>query len=270
MGKTLLILEDDDALRKLLVKFFTTQSFDVNEARSGPEAIAVASRKKLDLFLTDVRMEGMDGLECLAALRQAQPGLKSIVMTGYASPDAPTRAMRLGADDYIYKPFQVKQLLVIVKRVLEKGREKEGYLGMLRGLLPQNARLERPWEELRDLSYQSFYVGVRSRKLGREEALSIWDELEKLVREESTHPDLAQAYQCQIDRMAALSRADMFVPRPSPGGVEPERFARFYQRVRDGEVNQEQVAVAAPLRLLPEQSRAQALMLEELYRHIWG
>ncbi len=270
MGKTLLILEDDDALRTLLVKFFTAQSFDANQARSGPEAIQVASRKKLDLFLTDVRMEGMDGLECLAALRQAQPGLKSIVMTGYASPDAPTRAMRLGADDYIYKPFQVKQLLVIVKRVLEKGREKEGYLGMLRGLLPQNARLERPWEELRDLSYQSFYVGVRSRKLGREEALSIWDELEKLVREESTHPDLAQAYQCQIDRMAALSRADMFVPRPSPGGVEPERFARFYQRVRDGEVNQEQVAVAAPLRLLPEQSRAQALMLEELYRHIWG
>ncbi len=82
LSRSILILEDDTQLRTLLVQFLSQQKFDVQEARSGPEAIALGSRKRFDLVLTDVRMEGMDGLEALSALRQAQPGLKSIIMTG--------------------------------------------------------------------------------------------------------------------------------------------------------------------------------------------
>lgn len=271
MSRSILVLEDDTQLRTLLVQFLAQQKFDVQEARSGPEAIALGSRKRYDLVLTDVRMEGMDGLETLAALRQVQPGLKSIIMTGYASQDAPSRALKLEADDYVYKPFKVKDLLVSIKRVLDEGKEREGYLGMLnlRGLLGKKEQPHR-WEQLRDLAFQSFFVGVRSRKLTREEALSIWDELEGLVRHHDER-EASAAYQRLIDRIAALSRTDMQVPRRgSSDGVEPDRFGRFYQRVRTGELSPEQVRIAPHVRTLSRQQVEMSPKLMELYSKLWA
>jgi DNA-binding response OmpR family regulator len=273
---SILVLEDDTQLRSLLVEFLGQQKFDVHEARSGSEAIAMGTRRRFDLMLTDVRMEGMDGLETLAALRQAQPGLKSIVMTGYASTDAPVRALALEADDYLYKPFKVKDLLISIKRVLDQGREREGYLSLLnplvRGLLGRRAEQTRKWEELRDLSFQSFFVGVRSRKLTRDEALSIWDEFERLMRRhgQMDEKETAQSYQLLIDRIAALSRSGISVPRRAGEGVDPERFSRFYQRLRNGEVSPEQLRVAPQVRsMAPEQLEASP-KLKELYQKLWG
>lgn len=276
MSAKILVLEDDHELRNVIVEFLTMQKFETHGAQSGSEAIAVASRKPLDLLLTDVRMEGMDGLECLAAIRQAHPGLRSIVMTGYASQDAPSRALKLEADDYLYKPFQVKQLLTAVRRVLERNREREGYLGMLppfvRGFFSRSAAVERSWEQLRDLALQSFYVGVRSRKLNRDEALSVWDDLEKLVKAQPSagEEELARGYQVLIDRIAALSRSDISMPRRGPEGVRPERFFHFFQRVQSGELSSEQVRVAPLLWSLPPATLEASPKLQELVSRIWG
>lgn len=266
----ILVLEDDSDLRSLLVQFLCDNRYDATGASSGPEAIALATKKKVSLLVADVRMEGMDGLECLAALRTAQPDLRSIIMTGYASEDAPGRAVELGADDYVYKPFKMRDLLTSVNRVLERVREREGYSGLLRRIF---RRASPPpaigLQELYDLAIQSFFVGVRSRKLRRNEALSIWDELERILGSDNTDEDRCQAYRCLIERMAALSRNEMGAPRRS-WGIDPERFARFYDRLQRGEISVELLRIAPQLRDMRPEELAEDPALADLYRKTWS
>ena len=107
-------------------------------------------------------------------------------------------------------------------------------------------------------------MGVRSRKLNRDEALSVWDELERLQGQEPG------GYQRLIDRIAALSSSRMFVPRPVGTGVDPDTFGRFYNRVREAAISPEQVRIAPQLRCLPLENRQAAPVLNELYATVWG
>ncbi|MEW6279112.1 MAG: response regulator, partial [Candidatus Eremiobacterota bacterium] len=108
MSQRILVLEDDSHMRGTLVRLLDEEGYQVSGVASGPEAIALSSRSEFDLIVADIRMEGMDGLECLASLRQVRPSMKSIVITGYASTDAPARALKVQAEDYLHKPFQLQ------------------------------------------------------------------------------------------------------------------------------------------------------------------
>lgn len=251
----ILILEDDQDLCELLADMLEARGHPAIPVTSAPEALAQVARRTFDLFVTDVRMQGMDGLECLAALRKLRPAMRSIVMTGYASEDAPARALALQADDYLYKPFELQDFLLAVKRVLESGRERESYRSRLTTFLSRFQQEARPeWEALRDLAYQTFYVAVRSRKLSEAEAVSAWEELERLARQRLSPSELGVGYRCSIERVAALARTPLMVARQRP------EFARFYQKIVAGSLSVEQLKLAPYLRDADD----------ELARALWG
>jgi len=119
----ILVIDDDPSMRDTLVIVLEDEGYDVSAAANGYEAIEKIKESSFDLVVSDIRMAGMDGLDTLATLKMTQPELKSIIMTGYASTDDPIRAIKLGVDDYLYKPFDAQQFLKSVRKSIDETRK---------------------------------------------------------------------------------------------------------------------------------------------------
>jgi len=113
-----LVVDDEPAVRELLVTLFTEEGWDVDVAERGDEALRRLAARLYDLVLLDVRLPGPDGISVLAAGRALQADAAFVLMTGHASVDAAVEAMRLGAFDYVRKPFRVDELLALCDRAL--------------------------------------------------------------------------------------------------------------------------------------------------------
>ncbi len=127
MAERILVVEDDPLMLSALEILLEDEGYDVTTASSGMEAIEKAKGANFDLVVSDVRMAEMDGIETLTNVKQQQPDARSIVITGYASPDIPVQAIKLGVDDYIMKPFDDRQFVASVKRCLESFRLQKAY-----------------------------------------------------------------------------------------------------------------------------------------------
>lgn len=127
MAERILVVEDDPLMLSALEILLEDEGYDVTTASSGMEAIELAKGENFDLVVSDVRMAEMDGIETLSNVKQQQPDARSIVITGYASPDIPVQAIKLGVDDYIMKPFDDRQFVASVKRCLESFRLQKAY-----------------------------------------------------------------------------------------------------------------------------------------------
>lgn len=127
MAERILVVEDDPLMLSALEILLEDEGYDVTTASSGMEAIEKAKGANFDLVVSDVRMAEMDGMETLSNVKQQQPDVRSIVITGYASPDIPVQAIKLGVDDYIMKPFDDRQFVASVKRCLESFRLQKAY-----------------------------------------------------------------------------------------------------------------------------------------------
>jgi two-component system response regulator HydG len=112
-------VDDQKNMRTTTGLLLRQAGHEVREAESGEEALRLLEDSPFDLLLTDLRMEPMDGMELLARALQAQPGLQVIVMTAYGSIDSAVEAVRLGAADYLSKPFKNGELEVRVAKALE-------------------------------------------------------------------------------------------------------------------------------------------------------
>jgi two-component system, NtrC family, response regulator AtoC len=121
-GKTkVLIVDDDSDLRLTLCEYLETRRFRVSSARNGSEAIRMfESGQHFDMVFTDLMMPpGPNGLEVLKVVRNFQPHTQVVVMTGYSSIETAIEAIRLGAFDYLTKPFQVAELEIAANRIQE-------------------------------------------------------------------------------------------------------------------------------------------------------
>ena len=119
--ESVLVIEDDELFLKTLISLLKKESYDVEGAKTGQEAIGIAKNKNFDLIIANVRLPGgMDGIDTVKAIKETKPNIKTLVIfiTGYADQDAPVRAIKVGADDYIYKPFELEYFLHSVKRNL--------------------------------------------------------------------------------------------------------------------------------------------------------
>lgn len=102
----MLVLEDDVRLLEVIRETLEEAGYSSQGAATVDQAVAEFQRLPFDLVIADVRVPGQrDGLEALELMKSRRPGLRCIVITGYASEDAPARAVRLVVDDYLYKPF---------------------------------------------------------------------------------------------------------------------------------------------------------------------
>ncbi len=115
-----LVVDDEPAVRTALRVNLGRAGFEVVLCERADEALDRLRESGADIVLSDIRMPGMDGLELLETLRPSHPDLPVVLMTGFGSVDTAVRAMKAGAFDYIIKPIEKDELIVVLERALEK------------------------------------------------------------------------------------------------------------------------------------------------------
>lgn len=103
--KKILVIDDDHSLRRVIAYNLEEAGHDVLCASSGESGLALFQEKNPDLIITDVKMNGISGLDVLYAVKKIAPAMRVIVLTAFGSVDDAETAMKLGAFDYITKPF---------------------------------------------------------------------------------------------------------------------------------------------------------------------
>ncbi len=121
----LLIVDDEEIMREFLNEVLKDEGYAIDLACSGKDALRQMNASEYDIVLTDIVMPELDGLGVVAATRDLPYNPSVIVMTGYASMETAVESMKLGAADYITKPFNIDQIRIIVKNAVEERVLKE-------------------------------------------------------------------------------------------------------------------------------------------------
>ncbi len=116
----LLIVDDEASIRGILRQLFEYEGHEVTVASSGEEALSTIRADPPDAIFLDVKMEGIDGLEALAAIKEEHPGLQVVMISGHGTIDTAVEATRRGAFDFLEKPLDTDRLLVTLRNVLER------------------------------------------------------------------------------------------------------------------------------------------------------
>ncbi len=119
---TILIIDDDEQLRKSFNKLLVEEGYTVETAFSGENGLDIVRNKALDLVILDMRLPGMSGFETFQAIQEIERKLPVIIMTAYGTTETAIEATKIGAFDYILKPFDVPDMLVVIEKALEAGR----------------------------------------------------------------------------------------------------------------------------------------------------
>lgn len=121
MGRErVLVIEDDAAIRQGLVDALQSEGYAVLEAADGPDGLATAVGAAYDLLLLDLVLPGADGFDILEQVRAKRPATPVIILTARGEENDRVRGLRLGADDYVVKPFSVRELLARVEAVMRR------------------------------------------------------------------------------------------------------------------------------------------------------
>src|SRR5213593_501715 len=123
MGR-ILVADDHDALRRGLVRGLTEAGHEVEEASNGNAAIERLTDSYFDVVLSDLKMGGSDGLDVLRAARSMHPTTAVILMTAFGSVTTAVEAIKMGAFDYVQKPFDIEQMEAKIEKALEVRRLK--------------------------------------------------------------------------------------------------------------------------------------------------
>jgi DNA-binding response OmpR family regulator len=172
-GKTVLVVEDDPAIRRGVVDALAFAGYATMEASDGASGRRLALESDCNLLLLDLVLPGRDGLDILREVRAQRPNLPVIVLTARASEDDRVRGLSAGSDDYVVKPFSVRELLARVEAVL---RRSPGPTQAIRHVDLPDGQADLDRREVR------FHDGSRSELSEREQQLLLY-----LAR----HPDRA-------------------------------------------------------------------------------
>ncbi len=118
----ILIIDDDDQLRRSFEKLLVAEGYTVRTAVSGETGLRDVQNAPVDLVIVDVRLPGINGLETFGRIHALEPKLPVIVMTAYGTTETAIEATKLGAFDYVLKPFDVPEMLAMIAKALEAGR----------------------------------------------------------------------------------------------------------------------------------------------------
>ena len=118
LDRSILVVDDQMGVRRLLFEAFKEDGYDVRLAASGFEAISQVNSDPPRLILMDMKMPGMNGLEALREIKRLNPEVSVIMMTAYGELEIVAEAMKLGVKEYITKPFDINELRDLVSKVL--------------------------------------------------------------------------------------------------------------------------------------------------------
>ncbi|HHV79169.1 MAG TPA: sigma-54-dependent Fis family transcriptional regulator [Firmicutes bacterium] len=139
-GLPKVLVVDDETNMEWLFRSSFGDLYEIIGARSGEEALEKIASDRIDLVMLDLKMPGMDGMEVLKQLRQRHPTVPVVMMTAYGTVKTAVEAMKMGAHDYVTKPFDMEELRMIMENTLKFGR------------------LTREVEELRDQLQEKFHI----------------------------------------------------------------------------------------------------------------
>ena len=125
MSSTVLIVDDDSSIRWVLARALSNAQFKVLSCDSGQQAISIIESNPPQLVITDIQMNGMDGLELLATINHKWPELPVIMITAYADTDLATKTHELGAFDYLPKPFDINHVIKLCQRAVDSQKERQ-------------------------------------------------------------------------------------------------------------------------------------------------
>ncbi len=115
---SILVVDDEDALRTVLSSELVNEGYDIKSASDGDEAIGVLEKGRFDLVLLDIKMPRVSGFEVLKHIRQNHSGTKVVMLTAFADLKNAIESKKLGADDFVSKPYDLVDLLTTIERVL--------------------------------------------------------------------------------------------------------------------------------------------------------
>ncbi len=120
---TVLLVDDERDYLDLSAKRLSLRGFAVSVASSGHDALELARRRAFDVAVLDVKMPGMDGLECLRQLRQLHPHMQAILLTGHADLSETSQGFALGAFEYLIKPVHIDELVESLLNACSCGKQ---------------------------------------------------------------------------------------------------------------------------------------------------
>jgi DNA-binding response OmpR family regulator len=178
------VIEDEQAIRRGVSDALRASGYEAAEAGDGDRGLEEAVRAGVDLVLLDLMLPRRDGLTVLAEVRRTRPTLPVIILTARGSEDDRVRGLKMGADDYIVKPFSARELLARVEAVLRRslGRPREVQRARLGRAVIDLSRREIRWSEHErgelsemETAILAFLIAHHKRAVSREELLTrVW------------------------------------------------------------------------------------------------
>jgi len=176
----LLIVDDEKSICEILGQYLRMKGYSVNIARSAEDAINIIKKDKIDLVLSDIKMPGMSGVDLLNWIRKYNRVLPVLLTTGFPTLDSAIEALKLGAFDYLTKPFHLEEIGEKIKRaLLNKQMEEENRLFSKLVSLHEVTKILASTHEISDLNHKVLDYTVKIAKAGGG-ALMLFDESEKL------------------------------------------------------------------------------------------
>jgi DNA-binding response OmpR family regulator len=183
-AKRILVIEDDSAIRRGVIDALRFDGYETEESGQWKDGLDRALRSPCDLLLLDLVLPGGDGLALLEEARLTRPTLPVIVLTARGAEDDRVRGLQLGADDYVVKPFSVRELLARVQAVLRRSAERAStveavpFPGGVADLRRCEVRFDnggRAELSEREVALLSYLATNRGRAVSRDELLSrVW------------------------------------------------------------------------------------------------
>jgi DNA-binding response OmpR family regulator len=124
-GKPILIVDDEKNICLTLSRALEVLGIETASALNGEEALAQLKEREFGLILLDLKMPGMDGMEVLRLVREIRPDIRIIIITAYGTVESAVEAMKLGAVDFIQKPFSPEEIRELVSRVMDREKLDE-------------------------------------------------------------------------------------------------------------------------------------------------
>ena len=179
----ILVIEDEEAIREGLIDVLVFHKYEVDCAATGPEGLEKAQTGKFDLILLDIMLPGMDGYEICDRIRAEDRNQPIIMLTAKTSDEEIVQGLKLGADDYVQKPFSIQQLMLRIEAVLRRSQvgqelartiQLKGIEIDTQNLIGRNGSEEITFTR-REIELLSFLAQHPDRPISREELLlKVW------------------------------------------------------------------------------------------------
>lgn len=125
--ETILIVDDEQDIREMLSEWLRAWGYRPLEAEDGPEALHILRQEHVDLVLSDLRMPQMNGVELLSRIKEIKPETSVLILTGFGTVENAVEALKLGADDYVLKPFDLEDLQRKITLALNEQQKRDRY-----------------------------------------------------------------------------------------------------------------------------------------------